>query len=607
MEDLDMGSRVMDSNKLERERGITILSKCASIVVPDESEVNTAAGNTTTQINLIDTPGHADFGGEVERIMTMVDGVCLVVDATEGPMSQTKFVLKKALAQGLRPLVVINKCDRDTARIGEVEIEIFDMFDAVGATDEQLDFKVVYTSAKAGWSSTDADMAADAALADDSAAEAKGDMRDLFQMILDNVPAPIVDPQADFSMLVTQMQGNTYVGKQMIGRVKSGKVRVGDSIHVVSPDGNKSEEAKVTKISSWVGIEQIEQDEAQSGDVIAVAGVPDASVNDTIASPSVSDPIPSVPIDPPVLSVVVGSNSASPLNGQDGEHCTFQLIEERIRKECETNVSLKLSDDKISGEQIELSGRGELQIGVLLEQMRREGYEFSVSSPRPVLVEDPETKELLEPVEELIIDVANEQSGTVIEKLAKRKADMVEFEQRDDRSALVFHIPFRALLGYRAEFTQDTRGDGVIHSMFHGYTPYKGEITRSEKGAMVSTAQGKATAHSLGSLEARGTLFVQPGDKVYTDMVIGESSRPSDVECNPCKEKELTNIRSQGKDERVKLTPPRQMTIEECITYVRDDEAIEITPLRISLRKTMDANARRRAAKNKKNAKSGSR
>eukprot|EP00466_Bigelowiella_natans_P018982 jgi/Bigna1/141718/aug1.64_g16426 len=588
--DLDMGSRVMDSNKLEQERGITILSKCASILLDSkETEVSSSSSSSSSssvRVNLIDTPGHADFGGEVERIMNMVDGVCLVVDATEGPMSQTKFVLMKALAQGLRPIVVINKCDRETARLGEVENEVFDMFDAVGANDEQLDFPIVYASAKMGWATLEEP--------EGSVETDDCDMRPLFDTILNHVPPPMVDDVTPFSMLVTQTQANSFLGKELIGRIQTGSVSVGDLCHFISPDGNSiSEDAKVTKISQWQGIVQTDIERASSGDVVAIAGFPRAGtiygylvlqsvdvkrrgVNDTLATTSVKEAVQCVPIDPPVLSIIVTSNSASPLSGMDGDKCTFPIIMERLEAEIETNVSLTLT--KIGSEQVQLHGRGELQLGILLEQMRREGFELACSSPQAVLKQDENNPEsMLEPVEELVIDCHNDHAGQVIEKMAKRKADLVSYDQTDARSKLVFKIPFRALLGYRAEFTQDTRGDGIIHSMFDGYIPYKGAIDRNEKGALISLESGKATAHALGPLE------------VYPGMVIGESARGSDLDVNACKEKELTNVRAAGKDDKVKLAPPVRMSIEQCITYVRDDELIEITPKRVSIRKMHDA------------------
>jgi len=592
LEDLDMGSRVMDSNKLEQERGITILSKCASVVVVPDANASDGGGPEKCRINLIDTPGHADFGGEVERIMNMVDGVCLVVDATEGPMSQTKFVLMKALGQGMRPIVVINKCDRDTARVGEVENEIFDMFANLGADDEQLDFPIVYASAKMGWASLDPD--------------SKGEnMEDLFETILGHVPPPTVvseDKADQFRMLVTQTQANQFLGKELIGRVESGSVRTGDTLHFLSPDGKTtSDSAKVLKISQWFGIQLTEIETAKSGDVIAVAGFPQGGVNDTLCASSIMEPLECVPIDPPVLSIVVTSNSASPLSGQDGDKCTFPLIIERLEAEAETNVSIQL--ERLGSEQVQVHGRGELQLGILLEQMRREGFELACSSPEALLKN--EGGEVFEPVEELVIDCANEHAGTVIEKMAKRKAEMESYDQDESRSKFVFKIPFRSLLGYRAEFTQDTRGDGVIHSMFAGFTPHKGPIDRTEKGALVSKELGKATAHALGPLEARGTLFVSPGEMVYPGMVVGESAREGDMDINPCKEKELTNVRAAGKDDKVKLTPPKVMTIEECITYVREDELIEITPKRVSIRKMFDATERKRRARNAKNATKG--
>ncbi|GAB5366942.1 hypothetical protein AAMO2058_001187100 [Amorphochlora amoebiformis] len=581
LEDLDMGSRVMDSDKLEQERGITILSKCASVQIPDGK-------GGKCRINLVDTPGHADFGGEVERIINMVDGVCLVVDATEGPMSQTKFVVMKALNQGLKPIVLINKCDRESARLGEVESEVFDMLANVGADDDQLDFPIVYASAKEGWATEDPEGTRDAK-----------DMSVLFDRILQHVPPPMVDESSGFSMLVTQTQPNQFLGKEVIGRIHSGVVKREDIMKFITPELKSSEPAPITKISQWFGIQQVEMESAKSGDIVSIAGFPACHVNDTVTHVENNSVIKSVPIDPPVLSIAISSNSASPLSGLDGDKCTFPMILERIESEIETNVSLTITKNQGS-ERVIVHGRGELQLGILLEQMRREGFELACSSPEPVLKH--EGDEIFEPMEELTIECANEHTGMVIEKLAKRKADMAEFDQGEKRSKLVFKIPFRSLLGYRAEFTQDTRGDGIIHSMFDGFIPYKGHIQRNDKGAIISTESGKATGFALGSLEARGKLFIEPGDLVYPDMVIGESSREQDLEVNPCKEKELTNVRAAGKDERVKLSPATKMSIEQCITYARENEVIEITPKRVGLRKIHNSAERKKLARNKKNA-----
>jgi GTP-binding protein len=570
--------RLMDSNTLERERGITILAKNTSIIYnrPDAPEEK-------FQVNIVDTPGHADFGGEVERIMTMVDGVCLIVDATEGPMAQTKFVLRKALAQGLRPIVVINKVDRPSARVGEVENEIFDLFVALDASDEQLEYPVLYASGRAGWATR-------------SDAEHGTDMHPLFDAILSHIEPPKVDRSAPFKMLVTQIESDNYFGKCLIGRITAGSVRPGDAIKALDEEGKDLEATKVLKVLRRRGMNRFIVEEAHAGDIISLAGFDTATVNSTLCHPSVTEHIPSIPIDPPTLSMTFVVND-SPLNGQEGTTLTSNALRLRLQREAENNVSIRLHPGA-SKEQIEVHARGEMQLGVIIETMRREGSEMAVCPPQVVFDVD-ENGALLEPVEEVTLDVDEPMSGSCIEKLSKRGGEMKEFTAiGDGRVRLVFHIPTRGFLGYRSEFTNDTRGQGVINTVFLEYVKYKAEIDRNDKGALIAMEDGTATAYSLESAEARGTLFIEPGAKVYGGMVIGENSRNEDIELNVSKAKQLSNVRSVMKEDKVRLTPPRRMTLEEMISYCRDDEMIEITPKSLRLRKRyLNPIARKTAAK----------
>ena len=573
-------ARVMDSNALEKERGITILSKTTSILWQDP------ASSSTYQLNIVDTPGHADFGGEVERIMSMVDGVCLVVDATDGPMTQTRFVLSKALKAGLRPVVVINKVDRPTARLGDVENEVFDLFANLHASDEQMDFPIVYACARDGWATQEAKTPTQ-------------DMTPLFRTVVSHIAPPAVSSgKTAFSMLVTQIDSDQFVGKLLLGRVTSGAVRLGDRLKALDPEARVIEEVKVMKILCRRGLDQVAVDEARAGDIVSIAGFSRATVNSTLCHDSVQQPIPSTPIDPPTLSMSFYVND-SPLSGRHGTYLTSAMIRDRLMREAESNVSIEVRESE-SKDSFEVRGRGELQLGILIETMRREGYELSVSAPRVVLKKGGEDgKELLEPQEEVHIHCEQEHTGQIIEKLSLRKGELQDFNQTDDGKArLSFRIPMRGLIGYRAELNNDTRGAAVMNSTFHGYVPHVGDISKTNKGAIISAFDGEVTSFALESLEPRGALFVVPGDATYNGMVVGEHNRDGDLECNPTKKKELSNVRSTQKDERTRLTPARQMSLEEMIACVRDDEVIEVTGKVIRLRKKiLDAGERKRAEK----------
>ena len=591
------GARVMDSNVLEKERGITITSKNTSI----EWEGH--------RLNIVDTPGHADFGGEVERIMSMVDGVVLVVDATDGPMTQTKFVLGKALAHGLTPMVVINKVDRPTARLDDVENEVFDLFLSLDASDEQMEYPVMYASAKNGWAVTSLD---DIPAHDDTAAQEAQpkSMRCVLDMITETVPPPKVDFESPFKMLVTQVTSNTFLGKGLVGRVTSGIVRVGDQLRALDPEGNVAEQARVTKLFVKRGLSEESVEEAGSGDIVSISGFSEASVRSTICDPEVSEAIPSVPIDPPTVSVMCSPNT-SPLSGRDGDKVTVQAILDRLTREVETNVSLRMI--RRDTEAFEIQARGELQLGILFEEIRREGFELSVSAPQVVYRKASDNspfehrgehlkasvlKELLEPVEEVSIEVDDSHAGTIVEKMKQRRADLLQYEQSntEGRSKLVFRCPTRGLIGFSSEFQNDTRGSGLFSSTFLEYVPYVGPIEPSNRGgAMISTSTGKTTAYALSALEPRGTLFVPPGVEVYGGMVIGEHSRAADIDVNPAKAKALTNVRASGSDEKIILKPHRHYGIEEAISVIRDDMMVEVTPSNIRLRmRELDPGQRKR-------------
>jgi GTP-binding protein len=567
--------RMMDSNDLEKERGITILAKCTAINWED------------TRINIIDTPGHADFGGEVERVLHMADGVLLLVDASEGAMPQTKFVLSKALKLGLHPIVVINKVDRPDSRIDEVENEVFDLFVALDATEEQLDFPILYASGRAGWCAKSLDAP-------------RENLHPLLELVMTHVPAPTVEPDAPFAMLATLLDYDPYLGRILTGRIEKGVAKVNMPFKTMDLQGNVIEQGRLSKLLSYEGIKRVPVETAVAGDIICVAGVTESSVSNTIGDMAITTPLKSTPIDPPTMAVTIHVND-SPFAGQEGKKVTSRVIRDRLLREGETNVAITVKDLP-NGEAFEVGGRGELQLGVLIETMRREGFELSVSRPR-VLFQKDETGAVMEPYEEVVIDVDDEYSGTVVEKMSRRKADMQDMRPSGGaKTRIVFIAPSRGLIGYQSEFLTDTRGTGIMNRLFHSYGAYKGEIEGRRNGALISTGgMGEAVAYALNSLQERGTLFINPRDKVYDGMVVGENSRENDLEINVLKEKQLTNIRASGKDEAIRLIPPRRLTLEDMIAYIQDDELVEVTPTSLRLRKRfLDANERKRQSRTTK-------
>jgi len=566
--------RAMDSNDLERERGITILAKCTSVQWKD------------TQINIVDTPGHADFGGEVERILSMVDGVIVLVDAAEGPMPQTKFVVGKALKLGLKPIVAINKVDRPDARVTEVVNEVFDLFAALDATDEQLDFPILYGSGKNGWMATSPD------------ASHEDGMQPLFDLVIKHVAPPVVE-EGPFRLLGTILEANPYLGRIITGRIASGTVKPNQAVKVLSRDGKLVETGRISKILAFRGLERQPVDIAEAGDIVAIAGLPKGTVADTFCDPSVETPIQAQPIDPPTVSMSFIVNN-SPLAGTEGDKVTSRLIRDRLLREAEGNVALRVveAQDK---DAMEVSGRGELQLAILIETMRREGFELSVSRPRVVFEKDPETGQTLEPIEEVVIDVDEEHSGVVVQKMSERKAELIEMRPSGgNRLRLVFYAPTRGLIGYQGELMTDTKGTAIMNRLFHNYLPYKGEIQGRRNGVLISNDQGEAVAYAMFKLEDRGPMMIEPGWKVYKGMIVGEHTRDNDLEINILKGKQLTNIRTTSKDEAVRLTPPIRMTLEKALAYIEDDELVEITPKSIRLRKKhLDPNERKRAEKQK--------
>jgi GTP-binding protein len=568
-----VAERALDWNDLERERGITILAKCTSVVWQG------------TRINIVDTPGHADFGGEVERILSMVDGVLLLVDAAEGPMPQTKFVLGKALRLGLRPIVVINKVDRPDQRAHAVHDEVFDLFAALGASEAQLDFPTLFASAREGW-----------AVADPDLPRARG-MAPLFELIRGHVPPPQVQPEGPFVMLASTLERDPHLGRLLTGRIESGSICPNATIQALGRDGSPIEQARVTKILAFRGLERVGLEEARAGDIVALAGFDRATVADTLCALEVETALPAQPIDPPTLAMTFSAND-SPLAGEEGSSVTSRVIGERLRREAEGNVAIRVRPAE-QGDGFEVAGRGELQLAVLIETMRREGYELAVGRPNVLLRTDPETGQTLEPIEEVVIDVDAEFGGPVVEKLCRRRADLIEMRPTGaNKQRLVFLAPSRALIGYHGEFLTDTRGTGVLNRLFHGFAPYKGTIEGRRAGVLVSLERGEAVAYALWNLEDRGALFIGPGDPVYPGMIIGEHSRPNDLDVNPLKAKQLTNIRAAGRDDNVLLTPPVRLSLEQALAYIADDELVEVTPQSIRLRKRrLDASERRKDAK----------
>ncbi len=567
-----VAERVMDSNDLERERGITILAKATSVVWKD------------TRINIVDTPGHADFGGEVERILSMVDGAIVLVDAAEGPMPQTKFVVGKALKIGLKPIVAINKVDKPDARPSEVINEVFDLFAALDADDEQLDFPILYGSSKQGWMA-------------DSPDQPTPDLAPLFDLVLDHVPEPKVE-EGGFRMLGTLLESNPYLGRIITGRIFSGSIKPNQAVKVLDRMGNVVEQGRISKILAFRGIERQPIDEAEAGDIIAVAGLEKFNVADTLSAPDVTEPLQAQPIDPPTLSMTFLVND-SPLAGTEGDKVTSRVIRDRLYKEAEGNVALKIEDSPGSDSYI-VSGRGELQLAILIETMRREGFELGISRPR-VVYKKAEDGTRLEPIEEVVIDVDEEFSGVVVQKMSERKAEMIEMRPSGgNRQRLVFHAPTRGLIGYQGELLTDTRGTAIMNRLFHDYAPYKGDIQGRRNGVLISNDAGEAVAYAMWNLEDRGPMMIEPGWKVYRGMIVGQHTRENDLEVNVLKGKKLTNIRAAGKDEAVKLTPPIRMTLEKALAYIEDDELVEVTPKSIRLRKTLlDPNDRKRAERAK--------
>jgi len=557
--------RAMDSNDQERERGITILAKATSVLWDG------AAGET--RINIIDTPGHADFGGEVERILGMVDGCLLLVDAEEGVMPQTKFVLGKALKLGLRPIVVLNKVDRANADPDNVLGEAFDLFAAMGATDEQLDFPHLYASGKQGWAVVD--------LKDE-----QKDLGPLFDKIVEHVPAPAAEAHADkpAQLLAVLIESDPFLGRLLTGRVESGRFTPGMAIRALSREGVEIERGRVSKLLAFRGLKRQPIEEALAGDIVAIAGLTKATVADTLGAMDAEGALPAQPIDPPTIAITVSVND-SPLAGRDGDKVQSRVIRDRLLREAEANVAVKVSETA-EKDAYEVAGRGELQLGVLIESMRREGFEVSISRPRVVFKTDPDTGQRLEPIEEVIIDVDEDYSGVVIEKLSARKAELKDMgPSGTGKTRIALMAPSRALIGYQGEFLTDTRGSGVLNRVFSHYEPYKGAIEGRRNGVLISNSDGETAAYALWNLEDRGTMFVGAGEKTYQGMIIGENAKPDDLDVNPLKAKQLTNVRASGKDEAIRLTPPKRMTLEQAIAYIEADELVEVTPKAIRLRK----------------------
>ncbi|RIK93243.1 MAG: translational GTPase TypA [Proteobacteria bacterium] len=572
-----VAERAMDRNDLEKERGITILAKCTSV---------TWQG---TRINIVDTPGHADFGGEVERILSMVDGVLLLVDAAEGPMPQTKFVTMKALRLGLKPIVVINKADRPDAEPHKTHDAVFDLFVALDASDEQLDFPTLYASGRNGWAVKDLN-------------DPHESLGPLFDTIVDYVPLP--EPMRDeavkdqpFAMLATLLDRDPYLGRTLTGRIASGTVRTNMPVKVLSHEGGIVEQFRVSKLFAFHGLDKVAVEEVSAGDIVAIAGISKGTVADTICALEVETPLKAEPVDPPTLAMTFSPNN-SPLAGREGGKVQSRVIRDRLLQEAESNVAIRVSESA-DGDSLEVAGRGELQLGVLIETMRREGFELSISRPRVLYTQDPATGARLEPLEDVMIDVDEEFTGIVVEKMTARKGELTDMRPSGaGKTRLTFLAPSRGLIGYHGEFLTDTRGTGVMNRLFHGYGPYRGAVIGRRNGVLISMESGKAVAYALFNLEERGVIMVDPGDDVYEGMIIGEHSRDNDLEVNPLKAKQLTNFRAAGKDENVRLTPPRKLTLEDAIAYINDDELVEVTPKSIRLRKRLlDPHERKRASR----------
>ena len=552
-----VAERVMDSGDLERERGITILSK------------NTAVKYGDTKINIVDTPGHADFGGEVERILLMVDGVLLLVDAFEGCMPQTRFVLKKALEAGKRPVVVINKIDRDGARPAEVIDELIDLFIELDADEDQLEFPVVYASAKDGYASLDPTVRS-------------GDMKPLFEAIMQNVPAPEGEPDGPLQIRFSNIDYDDYIGRIGIGRVERGSVKVGQTVTICKEDG-KTQNARIGKLYQFEGLNRVECEDAKLGDLVSVSGIPDLNIGETACDPEHIEPLPFVHIDEPTISMLFMVNT-SPFAGKEGKFVTSRNLRDRLFKEVETNVSMRVRETETT-DAFEVSGRGELHLSILIEQMRRQGYEFAVSNPRVIMKKD-ENGKLLEPMELLMIEVPETYVGSVMERLGNRKAELINMGTRDTGiSHLEFRIPSRGLMGYRQKFLTDTNGHGIMNSLFDGYDEYKGDIPQRTQGSLVCFETGETTGYGLWNAQDRGSMFVGPATPVYEGMIVGECPKNEDITVNVCKKKHVTNTRASGSDEALRLTPPVNLSLEQSLEFINDDELVEITPKSIRLRK----------------------
>ena len=564
--------RAMDSNDLERERGITILAKCTSVVWKDH------------RINIVDTPGHADFGGEVERILSMVDGVLVLVDASEGTMPQTKFVLGKALRLGLKPIVVVNKVDKPDQRAFAVQDEMFDLFTVLDANEEQLDFPTLFASAKNGWAA-------------DDPATPTSNMNSLFERVIEHVPAPTIETDENFRMLVTTMEYDPFLGRILTGRITSGSIKPNSIVKSLTIDGEAKEEGRITKVLAFRGLERVPLEEASAGDIIALAGLSKTTVADTILDPTANTPLHAENIDPPTIAVTFAIND-SPLAGLDGDKVTSRVLRDRLYREAEGNISITVSETA-EKDAFEVSGRGELQLAVLIEQMRREGYEMSISRPRVLYETNKETGEKLEPVEEVVIDVDDEYSGPVVEAVSTRKGELQDMRPSGGgKQRLTFLCPSRGLIGYHGEFMTQTRGTGILNRIFHSYKPMKGQIPGRRNGVLISLEQGKSSGYALFNLEDRGQLMIESGEAVYGGMIIGEHTRDNDLEVNPLKSKQLTNFRASGKDDAIVLSPPVKLTLERAISYIQDDELVEITPNVIRLRKKyLDMHERKRQSR----------
>ena len=567
-----VAERALDRNDLERERGITILAKCTAVMWKG------------TRINIVDTPGHADFGGEVERILNMVDGAIVLVDAAEGVLPQTKFVLTKALAQGLKPIVVVNKIDRQDARPDEVHEEMFDLFAALGADDGQLDFPMLFASGRQGW-------------AVESLDDERKDLSPMFDLVLRHVQPPIRDQDAPFAMVASILDYDNFLGRVLTGRVEQGRPRLNMPLKVLRSDGSVVETGRLTKLMGFRGLDRVNIEEAEPGDIIAIAGMTDATIPDTICDPAVAAPLPATPVDPPTLAMTFRINDG-PLGGREGKKVTSRQIRDRLLRETEGNVAIKVTSSNET-DAFEVAGRGELQLGVLIETMRREGFELTIGRPRVLTRPNPTTGEREEPMEEVLVDVDEPYTGVVVEKISKRKGVMQDMRPSGGgKVRLTFHMPSRGLIGYHGEFLTDTRGSGIMNRIFKGYEPWAGAIEGRRNGSLISNSDGEAIQYSLWYLQERGTLFVDPGEKIYLGMILGEHSRDSDLDVNAIKEKKLTNIRAAGKDEAMLLIPPRRMSLEQAIAYIEDDELVEVTPTAIRIRKRyLDPHERKRHEK----------